>query len=168
MVDIRLAAPLDWEALRAIRLQALREAPHAFASTFEQEAEYTEADWLILIDRGAWFLAWSDGDPVGLVAGVAPDPADAARRSLVSLWVRQELRGTGTSSQLVGAVADWATRSGGTYLTVWVDEDNVRAQRFYDALGFLPSGAQQRSPRDERSIEHELVLLLDGGAEPRS
>jgi GNAT superfamily N-acetyltransferase len=160
MAELRQVTPLEWETLRQIRLQALQEAPHAFGSTYEREATYSDEDWLALIDRGAWFIAWEAHEPTGLVAGVAPQDGPEDQRLLISLWVRADQRGRGTSMALVGAVAEWATRSGATVLTLWVTEGNDRAWRFYENAGFLPSGREQLSPKDGRTIEHELALML--------
>jgi hypothetical protein len=58
-VEIREIGAGDWQALRDIRLAALRDAPQAFASTYEREAAFAEADWLRWISRGDTFLAYA-------------------------------------------------------------------------------------------------------------
>jgi hypothetical protein len=44
MVLVREAIADDWQALRDIRLAALRDAPEAFASTYEQQVTFGEAN----------------------------------------------------------------------------------------------------------------------------
>jgi len=40
MVLVRATTMADWQALREIRLQSLRDAPDAFASTYAREAAF--------------------------------------------------------------------------------------------------------------------------------
>ena len=71
-VEIQEIGAGNWRALRDIRLAALRDAPQAFASTYEREAAFTEADWLRWISRGDTFLAYAPelgAAPVGIVSG---------------------------------------------------------------------------------------------------
>jgi hypothetical protein len=58
MVLVREAVTDDWQALRDIRLAAVRDAPYAFGSTYEREAAFAEADWLRRIANGGSFLAY--------------------------------------------------------------------------------------------------------------
>ena len=48
----------EWQVLRDIRLQALREAPDAFVSTYEEQVVFDEAAWRRVIARGGTFLAY--------------------------------------------------------------------------------------------------------------
>jgi hypothetical protein len=45
MALVRATTTTDWQALREIRLQALRDAPDAFASTYAREAAFGEDEW---------------------------------------------------------------------------------------------------------------------------
>lgn len=110
-VDVRRAGPDDWPSARVVRLAALADAPAAFGSTHGREVRFEEAEWRNRIANSAWFLAWLDGDPVGLVVGIA-DEAAPAERHVVSMWVRTDVRGTDASTALVCAVREWARTQG--------------------------------------------------------
>jgi len=58
MVLVRETVMEDWQALRDIRLEALKTAPSAFGSTYDREAAFGEPDWLRRIARGGSFLAY--------------------------------------------------------------------------------------------------------------
>ena len=45
MALVRATTMTDWPALREIRLQALLDAPDAFASTYAREAAFGEDEW---------------------------------------------------------------------------------------------------------------------------
>jgi hypothetical protein len=57
MVVVRETVAEDWQALRDIRLTALRDAPDAFAMTYAEQVVLEEQDWLARIARGGSFLA---------------------------------------------------------------------------------------------------------------
>ncbi|GMA87805.1 hypothetical protein GCM10025868_30550 [Angustibacter aerolatus] len=56
-VTVRALSADDWEEYRAIRLEALRDAPDAFSSSLDEEAAYDEAFWRLRMDRSARLLA---------------------------------------------------------------------------------------------------------------
>ena len=111
MVLVRETVTGDWQALRDIRLEALRDAPAAFGSTYEREALPGEAHWRDRISRGGTFLAYlpdlSASEPAGLIGGYQEDPVTV---ELVSMYVRPSARGRGVGEALVATVIGWATR----------------------------------------------------------
>ena len=93
MTELRTAGAGDWRAMRDIRLDALREAPYAFASTYDREAAYPEQTWQERAAAGNSILAYlpESGDrPVGLVAAIELVPGEL---ELVSMWVRPDSPG---------------------------------------------------------------------------
>ncbi len=108
MIEIREVGADGWPAMRDIRLAALRDDPQAFASTYEREAAFAEADWQRRIAGGGSFLAYAPElgpGPAGIAGGFESGPGTV---ELVSMWVRPQARGRGIGQALVGAVAGWA------------------------------------------------------------
>lgn len=160
MVEVVRAGPDDWQRVRALRLRALRDAPDAFWATADEEEGLSPAQWRERLAAGAMFVAVSDGRLVGLaVAGPHwREPADAG---LSSLWVAPELRGSAAAAALVAAVAAWARGAGYRRLRLEVADDNHRAVRFYERLGFTSTGWRGTMPPPREHIaEHERVLEL--------
>lgn len=108
------------------------------------------------MDKLAWFVAETDGEVAGLVAGM---PA-ADHREVISMWVAQDHRGRGVADALLEAVTRWAEADGATGLCLAVAAGNDRARRFYERAGFAPSGATQpmRSRPDVCTTEMRLDL----------
>ncbi len=61
MVLVRAITAADWQALRDIRLAALRDAPDAFAGSYAEDAALTEAQWRDRAGHQTMFLAFVPG-----------------------------------------------------------------------------------------------------------
>ena len=147
MVLVREAVADDWQALRDIRLAALRDAPEAFGSTYEQQATVGEADWLRRISQGGTFLAYlpevSASQPAGLAGGYAERPGLV---ELVSMYVRPRARGRGVGEALVASVIEWAGARDAVSVHLWVTETNRPARLLYERCGFTLTDERQPLP----------------------
>lgn len=138
----------------------MQDAPNAFASTYQREVAFDEAEWRSRAASGACFLAYVDADVVGLAAGYHDANAAPHERELVSMWVDPRRRGAGVAAPLVEAVAQWARHDGATHLSLWVVDDNERARRLYERLGFMRTGATMPFPNDPDRFEERMTRPL--------
>jgi GNAT superfamily N-acetyltransferase len=154
MVEVRAAAPEDWRLLRDVRLAALRDAPGAFLSTYDEQVASVEADWRRRIAYGGTFFAYlpevNGSEPAGLVGGFQEAPGTV---ELVSLWVRRPARGRGVGEALVAAVIDWARARKAVSVHLWLMETNRYAWTLYQRCGFSPTGERQPLPSKPSLIE---------------
>jgi len=152
----------QWEVYRQVRLAALAEAPYAFSSTLDRERELGEPRWRERIERGATFLAWQEGEPVGTATGLAYDPSDGhdfpGAWQLVGMWVDPRARGLGVADGLIEAVAEEARTAEAPALVLWVTEVNGRARAFYARAGFRGTGARALVRPDEPDHWEELMI----------
>lgn len=134
---IRPTTEEDWTALKTIRLAALRDAPTAFGVDYATAAANSDAQWL---DRaagrgpGRFILAVSEGEAVGLIAGIADRDGHA---ELTAMWVRPDSRGLGVADRLVEAVKALAIANGHARVLLDVSTENQRAANFYRRQGFV-------------------------------
>jgi GNAT superfamily N-acetyltransferase len=147
------------DEVRDVRLRALEEAPHAFASSLDREKAFDDAEWLRRVTTNAWFLARADGRTVGLACGI-PEPDDENGRHLVGMWVEPAFRGRGLSDLLVAAVMAWTRREGAETLALWVVDGNDRALGFYERVGFEATGERQPLPGAPEVMESRMRLIL--------
>jgi ribosomal protein S18 acetylase RimI-like enzyme len=159
-LNLELLAPADWRVLRATRLQALRDSPHAFASSYAREFTWGEQEWLRSFDAATWIVA-REGETV---VGIARSVGERWSRHVESIWVAPTHRRRGVFRALLRHLAELHHRMGVTDLMLWVLEDNYDAQRTYQGLGFEPTGERQFLPafgRFERRLRVRPTRLLD-------
>lgn len=129
-------AEAHWQALKAVRLAALLDAPTAFGITHAQSSANTDDDWRAHAAgrRGvAFFLAWDGEEAVGIAGGVT---GSDGQHQLIAMWVQPAYRGCGIAAQLVDAVKAQAVAAGHARVVLDVAPDNAPAARFYQKQGF--------------------------------
>ena len=144
MVLVRATTITDWQALREIRLQALRDAPSAFGSTHVREAAFADDEWHRRATRDGSFLAFlPEVSPAGLGGGylAAPDTVE-----LIGMFVRPQARGRGVGEAIIEAVAGWAIQQGASTVHLWVTETNKPARMLYERCGFTVTAERQPLP----------------------
>ena len=153
--------PGDEARLRAIRLRALKDAPHAFDTTLEEARRWPADRWQQQLRILATFVAVLGGrDDVGLVR-VGPGDDDPSAAYLVSLWVAPALRRRRVGTELIRAAARWAEASRFKTLRLDVADTNRAAIGLYECAGFHPTGRTGTlpPPRDHvREIEMAISV----------
>ncbi len=158
MVLVRETMQADWQALRDIRLLALRDAPYAFGSTYAREAALEEAGWRRRAARDGSFMAFlPEIAPAGLAGGFQ---AEAGPVELVAMFVRPQARGRGVGEALVDAVIAWARKRDATSVHLWVTETNQPARRLYQRCGFTVTAERQPLPSAPALAEIGMTRLL--------
>jgi GNAT superfamily N-acetyltransferase len=147
MVLVRPTTIADWQILRDIRLQGLKDAPNAFGSTYARESALEDSAWHQRAARDGSFIAFvpevSTSGAAGLVGGYQEVPGVV---ELVSMFVRPQARGHGVGEALIDAVVGWARQKNATSVHLWVTETNKPALRLYERCGFTPTDERQPLP----------------------
>ena len=139
-----------------MRLDALREAPYAFGSSYEREIGRPERQWRqALIDRTR-FVAEVDGVVAGTVSG--GDGDSHATAAMTAMWVDPRYRRRGIGDLLVKTVVEWARAAGYGAMLLWVADGNDAAERLYLRNGFTQTGGVQEIRPG--ALEHEMSTRL--------
>ena len=141
MATIRRIQKGEADLFRQIRLEALREAPYAFSSTYESAIQRSAESWREQADSSAQgshratFIAFSEGLPIGIAALYRlEDQADAGE--VLQVWVAPEFRETGVAWDLMDLVFKWAGENNFRRIIAGVTKVNPRALKFYSKYGF--------------------------------
>lgn len=155
---VRRLAPSEWRLLREVRLRALADTPYAFGSTWEEEEARGDQSWITSVAALGWFVAVEAAEVTGLIAAIRRQKGDD--HHVVSTWVAPERRGAGTAHQLLAAVVAWALDHRASGLVLDVAENNPRARRFYEKVGFVATGASMPLRSHPGVTTHEMRLEL--------
>lgn len=162
---VRRLAAEDAPALRQLRLDALRETPEAFGSSYEEEHTLTLADiraWIVPADDSAMFGAFVDRALAGIV-GVARQRKLKMRHKaqIWSVYVAPEMRGHGLARLLLRAAIDHAAAMHGVRTVLLsVTANNTAACRLYASLGFEQYGHEQEALCVNGTLYDELLMAL--------
>jgi GNAT superfamily N-acetyltransferase len=132
----------------------LREAPYAFGSTFEREANFSEKNWRSAVVHRARFLAEIEAEVAGTVSAGPGEFSSSA--ALTALWVDPRFRNRGVGSALVEAVVEWAADNGFSQVLLWVTDVNRNAERLYLHHGFARTGRDSEVRPGEPAVENEM------------
>ena len=154
----------DVDAYRQARLRALREDPDWFSERLDDVSAQPEEFWVERVSANArhesssTYLAWREGNVVGLVLGLWPEPATAPE--LRGMWVASEARRMGLGAALVDRVRRWAVDRGAESLELWVMTGNEPARRLYERCGFELKSDHRSAPDDPCRNEIRMRLPL--------
>ena len=174
-VVIRLATAEDAAALHAVAAETFplacpphttQEAIAAFIATSLSEAAF---DGYLADSQRVLFLAEENGEPAGytmLVFGEPTDPDVAGAVTtrptveLSKVYVREAHHGSGLAARLVETSVEASISRGAHSIWLGVNQENVRANRFYDKRGFVQVGTKKFlvGERYEDDFVRERVL----------
>lgn len=127
---VRVVTPADWREWRDLRLEALRDAPHAFSASLADWVDASEERWRARLE-GTYNVLAGLGSPAGMATGFPR----GGTVELGTMWVAPHARGRGVGEALVRAVVGWA---GEREVTLRVADGNTAAIALYRRLGLLP------------------------------
>jgi ribosomal protein S18 acetylase RimI-like enzyme len=163
VLTLRQLTPDDWRLWRAVRLEALAEAPHAFGSTLQhwQGDGDIESRWRSRLEAVPFnVVALLDDAAVGQVSGAHVD--ERGRVELISMWVAPSARGRLIGAVLIDAVVDWAAALNASTVSLSVKRTNVHAIALYTRAGFVPS--DEPTAPDEQILTKALMPRPPGAA----
>jgi ribosomal protein S18 acetylase RimI-like enzyme len=149
-VTLRAAAPREAGDLAGIFVRCWRSA---YRGVVHDEiidgltVRGAEAWWRCLIEDPASkvVVAWRESGVLGMVR-FGPDPDDARRGHLHSLYVDPPASGAGVGRTLLQHATAELSAAGYTIATLWVFRANERAIRLYRAAGWRGDGAERVEP----------------------
>jgi ribosomal protein S18 acetylase RimI-like enzyme len=163
--EIRRVRAEDWQRLRDLRIEMLRDTPKAFLETVEHALRRSDRDWRARAERdaadrrSARFVAETpQGELIGAMGCYTDRPG---RATLFAVYVTPAWRSKGVAEALLVPTAAWARDVlGGRDLYLLVHEENARARAFYRRLGFVETGGTTPYELDPRELEIEMVRPL--------
>ncbi|ANM30404.1 hypothetical protein ABI59_13720 [Acidobacteria bacterium Mor1] len=155
---IETLSPKYFGAYRALRLRALREEPHAFQSSFEQEAAKSDAEWKrerLQSPHITMFCALEQDEVLGTCGCRFEERVKVRHKAmLIAVYVAPEARGRGLARSLSEVALGHAFgRDEIEAVHLTVTGGNDPALRLYESLGFESWGEEPAAMRlDDRYV----------------
>jgi ribosomal protein S18 acetylase RimI-like enzyme len=139
-IQVKVAKPEDWQQLKKIRLEALRENPEAFGGDLNREEKMPDAHWekgwLSNEDRFV-IMAQSGSEPIGL-AGVRKIENEEGVWWVFSVYVAKSFRKSGAGQEIMKEIEKVVRKKGGTtiQLNVRKNKPQISAIKLYVRSGY--------------------------------
>ncbi|MTA58057.1 MAG: GNAT family N-acetyltransferase, partial [Actinobacteria bacterium] len=146
-ISVELLTGEQWQRLRKIRLDSLRESPNAFGGQLEVESAFDEEQWRNKCTTLDYLLASIDGVDIALMSVQVLDGDHGATCWIGGCWSNPQYRGRGSFRSLFKYVDEHAVGKGWQRQGLGVWADNYSAIAAYNALGFIDAGHKQESQR---------------------
>jgi ribosomal protein S18 acetylase RimI-like enzyme len=162
--DIRPVTRAEAAAWRELRLEALKNHPIAFMSSYEETVKRDLADFAERIPEagGADILmgVYVEGALCGC-AGFAREPGEKERHKglMWGVYLRPAFRGRGIGEALIGRILDHA-RGQVSLLRCSVTAENSAAADLYRRVGFVDYGVEPRALRYAGRDYDEALLVI--------
>jgi ribosomal protein S18 acetylase RimI-like enzyme len=160
-IEVRRLVADDAPLFRDIRLEALRLAPDAFASTFEAESAQPLSRFAERLGGSHVLGAFHAERLVGITTLIILQSAKMAHKGhLVGMYVRPEARRNGVGRSLVEAIVETA-RGHVEVIQLTVVAGNETARRLYAGLGFEEYGLEKKALKSADRYFDEILMAMD-------
>jgi RimJ/RimL family protein N-acetyltransferase len=167
---VKALTTADAPAYQALRLQALKESPTAFLSSYEDEVGRSPSEVAARVTPAPdgslrVFGAFVDDRLAGILAFVRPRRAKLLHGAeLVGMYVAPEFRRRGLGGELLdAALAHARSLPGLRQVKLAVNATNLAARFLYQSRGFTPFGLEPDALYvDGRYYDDELYILRLG------
>lgn len=141
-VLVRRLSTSDLQAYRALHRFGLGE-PNSlgFVQSVEEDLRVSDEEVAAMLARGEGWGAFAEDQLVAkLTMDTLPYAMLAHTRWIHAMYAHPKVRGAGAARALAEAAIADARAAGATRIMLWVNAENPRARRFYEALGFSETG----------------------------
>jgi RimJ/RimL family protein N-acetyltransferase len=162
-ISLRLLGKADWPTFKTIRLEALRQEPGFFGSSYALELRRSDNDWQERLTQpgSAYFgLFIAETTCIGLT-GVVQNRHDSRVGLLIASYIQPDYRGRGWATLFYRARIDWSRQQGFRKLVVSHRADNAPSKAANQRVGFTYTHSEQQTWPDGNQTDnvfYELVL----------
>ncbi|MEK7141350.1 MAG: GNAT family N-acetyltransferase [Patescibacteria group bacterium] len=161
---IKLSAE-HWAKYKAIRLEALKSDPIAFADIYDNVVVYEDSYWRnrLINPEEIWLFAEIDSHIVGMIGTylrVNNQPLESA--AIVGVYVSKNYRGKGISRKLMNQMLEEISKTGFIKkVKLWVAEIQNSARKLYEKSGFKYIGKDKKNIEHNGKVYEEFIMEKD-------
>ncbi|WP_053364624.1 GNAT family N-acetyltransferase [Bacillus sp. FJAT-27251] len=163
-MKIRKLGSMDASAYIKLRLEALRDTPEAFSSSYEEEKDYPLERTASRLDdvHSFTFGAFADDRLIGVVTLVPDTKIKIKHRAhIFAMYVTPNFRRTGAGRALIAKALSQAKENGTEQLYLTVTASNEPAKKLYQSFGFTTYGVDKNALKiEDTCYDDELMVLF--------
>lgn len=160
-MKIRQLYNQDWKLWKEIRLEALKNSPENFASSFEEEEKWPDADFHNGLSQGYILGAFIDDLLVSCAGFYSINELKTKHRGVLwGMYTRPEHREKGIATKLIQVLIQHA-KPCVTQLHLTCVTSNDAAKAFYQKQGFQIYGIEPKALKINDTFYDEYLMVLD-------
>lgn len=170
-ISIRHPTASEWRDYKTIRLEALKNNPTAYSTTYDEALEYSDDEWRRRITRGTrgakqdcslYLFAYDGEKVVGMVGAFWEDKSVLRHKAEVfGVYLNPEYREKGIGKRLLEAVLIEIKKNVQfTKIVLGVNASNSSALNLYESLGFKKSGKYVKEFLHNGVYSDEIVMEM--------
>jgi len=165
-MKIRLLIQKDWQIWKNFRLEALKNSPNNFSSSYEEELKWSDSKFQDILNTSDIFAAFIDNMVIGCAGFYRLNSLETKHQGIVwGIYVQPEYRGKGIASSLIEPLITHAKQHV-KQLDLTCFTNNVGAIKLYQKYGFKIHSTEPRECKVDDVVidEHLMILDLTGNA----
>jgi len=152
----------DWQPWKLLRLEALKNSPESFGSSYEEEANWPDLDFQNSLTKSDIFGVFVDNSLVSCAGFYSLNSAKTKHRGVIwGMYTRPECRGQGIASALIQTIINHAKSHVTQQLHLTCVTSNLGAVAFYQKQGFKIYGTEPRALKIGDTFFDEHLMILD-------
>jgi RimJ/RimL family protein N-acetyltransferase len=158
IMEIRKIDQKEWQSWKEIRLEALKDAPDSFLSTYEEEVESKDQFWIDQVKNNDVIIAFVENKPVGCCV-FSIDKRSRMNHIAVmwSMYVGPSIRGTGSGYKIVRFIQDYG-RGKVKQIHLDCNASNHNAADLYRKCGFRVYGTKPAYIRIGNRFHDDFIM----------
>lgn len=158
-ITIRQISTVDVEALRELRLEALRAHPVAFSADYNTELNRTPQAWKARIQDSPIFFAQAGNTMIGMAGFYRSRSSKTGHHGTIwGVYIRPDYRGHGLGDKLINQCIQWARENEVRMVYIAAAAVNTAAIRCYARCGFTVYGLQPMAIFHDNIYYDELLM----------
>lgn len=151
----------DWKIWKELRLEALKNSPESFGSSYEEESNWHDLDFQNSLTKSDIFGVFVDDSLVSCAGFYCLTLAKTKHRGVIwGMYTRPEYRGQGIAGALIQTIIRHA-KSHVAQLHLTCVTSNLGAVAFYREHGFKTYGTEPRALKIRDTFFDEHLMMLE-------
>ena len=158
MIEIKKLASSRWKDYRALRLEALKNDPIAFGSSYNEEIKLSNNEWKRRIKNSLFALL--NDKPIGTIVYIFENKTKTKHiANIYGVYVKKEYRGQGVGKKLVESAISLIKKNKNIIkINLNVNPKQKAAVKLYKKYGFKTIGVLKKDLYVNGKFYDELIM----------